>query len=90
VGTISVSPSLVLLTPLLGNSFTITASGGPVTWSISEPSSVVGDVTLSRSAGTLAAGQSVTVTISTTLAAVDSKITVSPGNEQVTVVLGAL
>jgi RNA polymerase sigma factor (sigma-70 family) len=89
-GTINVSPSTVLLTPLLGSSFTITASGGPVSWSISEPSSLLGKVTLSQSSGTLTAGQSVTVSISTSLASLDSRITVSPGGEQVAVIVGLL
>jgi hypothetical protein len=89
-GTISVSPSLLLLTPLLGSSMTITATGGPVTWSISEPSSLIGAVRLSQTSGTLAAGQSVTVEITTTLASIDSQISVSPGDEQVAVILGAL
>jgi hypothetical protein len=89
-GTISVSPSLLLLTPLLGSSMTITATGGPVTWSISEPSSLIGKVSVSQGSGTLTAGQSVTVQITTTLASVDSAISVSPGDEQVSVLLGAL
>ncbi|HTU74425.1 MAG TPA: sigma-70 family RNA polymerase sigma factor [Trebonia sp.] len=90
-GTISVSPNALLLTPLLGSSsMTITATGGPVSWSISEPSSLIGTVRLSQTSGTLAAGQSVTVKISTTLASIDSVITVSPGNELVPVLLGAL
>jgi hypothetical protein len=69
---------------------TITATGGPVTWSISEPSSLIGAVRLSQTSGTLAAGQSVTVEITTTLASIDSQISVSPGDEQVAVILGAL
>jgi RNA polymerase sigma factor (sigma-70 family) len=89
-GTISVSPSMLLLTPLLGSSMTITATGGPVTWSISEPSSLIGAVRLSQTSGTLAPGQSVTIEITTTLASIDSRISVSPGDEQVTVALGAL
>ena len=84
------SPSTVLLTPLLGSTFTITASGGPVSWTIAEPSSLLGKVALSQSSGTLAAGQSVTVYISTSLASLDSHITVSPGGEQVAVIVGLL
>jgi RNA polymerase sigma factor (sigma-70 family) len=89
-GTVRVSPSTVLLTPLLGSTFTITASGGPVSWTIAEPSSLLGKVALSQSSGTLAAGQSVTVYISTSLASLDSHITVSPGGEQVAVIVGLL
>jgi hypothetical protein len=85
-----VSPSTVVLTPLLGSSFTITANGGPVSWSISEPSSLLGKVSVSQSSGTLAAGQSATVYISTSLASLDSSITVNPGGELVSVVVGLL
>ena len=35
-GTLSVSPGTVVLTPLLGSSITLTAEGGPVSWSVSE------------------------------------------------------
>jgi hypothetical protein len=85
-----VAPRSILLTPLLGgSSITLTASGGPVTWSISESSSLLGHVSVSPSSGTLAAGQSVTVTIRvTSLIALDSQLTVNPGGITVTVVLG--
>jgi RNA polymerase sigma factor (sigma-70 family) len=89
-GTISVSPATVVLTPLLGRSFTITAHGGPVSWSIAEPASLIGKVSVSQSAGTLQSGQSATVTITTSLASLDSRITVSPGGLQVAVVVGLL
>jgi hypothetical protein len=85
-----VSPGTVVLTPLLGSSFTITAHGGPVTWSVSAPSSLLGGLSLSAWSGSLASGQSVTVSISTTLVSLDSQITVSPGGRQVTVLIGAL
>ena len=84
------SPATVVLTPLLGSSFTITAHGGPVSWSIAEPASLIGKVSVSQSAGTLRAGQSATVTITTSLASLDSRITVSPGGLQVAVVVGLL
>ena len=83
------SPTTVLLSPLLGGSLTLTASGGPVSWSISEPFSLLGELTVSPASGTLSAGSSVTVTISVRgLASVDSQLTVSPGGQLVTVVLG--
>jgi RNA polymerase sigma factor (sigma-70 family) len=88
-GTLSVSPTAVLLTPVLGGTLTLTASGGPVAWSVSEPSSLIGKLTVSPSAGTLSAGSSATVTITVSgLASVDSQLTVSPGGHVVTVVLG--
>jgi hypothetical protein len=84
-----VSPTTVLLSPLLGGSLTLTASGGPVSWSISEPVSLLGKLTVAPAAGTLSTGTSVTVTISVTgLASLDSQLTVSPGGHAVTVVLG--
>jgi RNA polymerase sigma factor (sigma-70 family) len=89
-GTISVSPATIVLTPLLGSSLTITAHGGPVSWSISQPASLIGKLSVSQSAGTLQAGQSVTVTITTSLASLDSHITVNPGGVQVAVVAGLL
>jgi hypothetical protein len=85
-----VSPATIVLTPLLGSSLTITAHGGPVSWSISQPASLIGKLSVSQSAGTLRAGQSVTVTITTSLASLDSHITVSPGGLQVAVVVGLL
>jgi hypothetical protein len=84
-----VSPTTVLLTPLLGGSLTLTASGGPVSWSISEPASLIGKLTVSSSSGTLSAGSSVTVSIGVSgLASVDTTLTVEPGGHAVTVVLG--
>jgi hypothetical protein len=60
-----------------------------VTWSIAEPSSLIGKVLLSQSSGTLASGQSVTVALSASgLASVDSQLIVNPGGIVVTIVLG--
>ncbi len=88
-GTLSVSPTAILLSPLTGASLTLTASGGPVTWSITESSSLIGRLHVSPSSGTLAAGQSVTVTLSVSgLASVDSQLIVNPGGIAVTVVVG--
>jgi len=88
-GTLAVAPTTIVLTPLLGGSLTLTAENGPVTWSISEPASLLGALTVSPSSGTLTAGQSVQVTIAETgLASLDTTLTVNPGGQQVTVVLG--
>jgi RNA polymerase sigma factor (sigma-70 family) len=88
-GTLSVSPSTVVLTPLLGSSIILTAEGGPVSWSISEQASLLGELIVSPSSGTLAAGQSTTVSISVSgLASLDTTLTVNPGGQPVTVVLG--
>ena len=83
------TPASILLSPITGGSFTLTASGGPVKWSVTEPSSLIGKLTVAPSAGTLASGQSVTVTLSVSgLATVDSQLTVNPGGITITVLLG--
>jgi RNA polymerase sigma factor (sigma-70 family) len=90
-GTLSVAPATIVLTPLLGSTLTLTAEGGPVSWSISEPASLLGELNVSPSSGTLSAGQSTQVTISVSgLASLDTQLTVSPGGQAVTVVLGVL
>ncbi len=88
-GTLTVSPTTVVLSGLSSGSITLTASGGPVSWSIDEPASLLGTVTVAPSAGQLTAGQSVTVSIrATVLLSLDSQLTVEPGGQAVTVVLG--
>jgi hypothetical protein len=88
-GTLSVSPATVLLSPLLGGSLTLTASGGPVSWSVAEPSSLIGELLVTPESGTLNAGESTTVTITVSgLVSLDSQLTVEPGGHVVTVVLG--
>ncbi len=88
-GTLRVTPTSILLSPVTGGSFTLTASGGPVKWSVTEPSSLIGKLTVSPSSGTLASGQSVTVSLSVNgLASVNSHLTVTPGGVTVSVLLG--
>jgi RNA polymerase sigma factor (sigma-70 family) len=88
-GTLSVSPTTVLLSPLLGGTLTLTATGGPVSWSISEPASLLGELIVTPLSGTLSAGGSATVTITaTSLLSLDTHLTVQPGGQVVTVVLG--
>jgi RNA polymerase sigma factor (sigma-70 family) len=88
-GVLKVSERTILLSTEKGGTLTLTASGGPVPWSIATPSSLIGTLTVSPSSGTLAAGQSVTVTVSvTSLIAVDSRLTVNPGGISVTIVVG--
>jgi hypothetical protein len=84
-----VSPTTVLLSPLLGGSLTLTASGGPVSWSISEPASLLGKLIVAPASGTLSAGSSVTVAVTVSgLVSLDTQLTVQPGGQAVTVVLG--
>ncbi|MDX6419784.1 MAG: hypothetical protein QOG28_4404, partial [Trebonia sp.] len=85
----SVSPTTVLLSPLLGGTLTLTASGGPVSWSIAEPASLLGELIVAPGSGTLSAGGSVTVAITVSgLLSLDTKLTVQPGGQAVTVLLG--
>jgi RNA polymerase sigma factor (sigma-70 family) len=90
-GTLAVSPTTIVLSPGLGETITLTAEGGPVSWSVSEPSSLLGELSVAPSSGTLQSGQSAQVTITVSgLASLDTQLTVSPGGQQVTVVLGLL
>jgi hypothetical protein len=79
----------VLLSPLLGGTLTLTASGGPVGWTITEPASLIGELTVSPASGVLSAGDSATVTVTVAgLVSVDARLTVNPGAQLVTVLLG--
>ena len=85
-GTLSVSTTNIAVSGLGSSSFTLTAHGGPVNWSISAPSQLLGGVKLSQTSGTLQAGQSVTITVTGKgLAALDEPLTISPGGQTVTV-----
>jgi RNA polymerase sigma factor (sigma-70 family) len=86
-GTLSVSPATILINEIGSATLTLTAAGGPVTWSITEPSSLLGTLSVSSSSGTLASGQSTTVTLSASGLALDSTLTVNPGDQAVSVVL---
>jgi len=79
-GTLAVSPSSVTLSGTPGTaSFTITASGGTVSYSIANPAPA--DLAVSPSSGTLSAGQSVTVSVTATGTGLASEtdLTVNPG-----------
>ena len=62
-GVLTVTPTTIVL-GLNGGTLTLTASFGSVDWSVAESSGLVGNVTVSPTAGTLAAGQSATVSLS--------------------------
>jgi RNA polymerase sigma factor (sigma-70 family) len=99
-GLLTVTPTTIVL-GLNGGTLTLKASFGSVDWSIAESSSLVGQVTVSPTAGTLASGQSTTVTLSVSSpldglraaavaeagACVDCTLTVNPGDITVTIVL---
>jgi RNA polymerase sigma factor (sigma-70 family) len=88
-GTLTVSPTTIVLTPPRGSSLTLTASNGPVTWSITKPQVGIGKLSVFPSSGTLASGQTVTiiVTIGDVLA-LHGQLIVNPGGITVTVLVG--
>jgi len=45
---------------------------------------------VSQASGTLQAGQSAAIAISTTLTSIESQLTVNPGNEQVAIIIGLI
>jgi hypothetical protein len=63
-GTLSVTPRTIVVSALSGGSVTLTASGGPVQWSITESPGLVGELSVAPSSGRLLAGRSTTVTLS--------------------------
>ncbi|HEX6520595.1 MAG TPA: RNA polymerase sigma factor [Streptosporangiaceae bacterium] len=90
-GTLTVSPTTVVLSTLGGTEVRLTAVGGPVSWSIGEQSSLIGSLNVAPSAGTLQAGQTAAISISVNgLASIDTVLTVNPGGHAITVVLGLL
>jgi RNA polymerase sigma factor (sigma-70 family) len=86
-GTLTVSLSKLVLVAVNGHgvgTFTLTASGGPVSYTIS----AAADLTVSPASGSLAAGASATITVtSSSLITLDEQLTINPGGDTVTVVL---
>jgi hypothetical protein len=58
-----VAPRTIVLSALSGASLTLTASGGPVSWSITESSGLIGQLSVAPASGRLQAGQSTTVSL---------------------------
>jgi hypothetical protein len=88
-GTLSVSPSSVSAGIGFGGSITLTAHGGPVTWSVAVPAAAAGLVGVSPESGTLNAGQSVTLSVSQlTGNNFLTTLTFSPGSRTVAVQVG--
>jgi DNA-directed RNA polymerase specialized sigma24 family protein len=84
-GQLQVSPSSLVLGTGSTGQLRLTASGGPVSWSASTSTS---DIVLSSSGGTIAAGQTVVVTVDITRAQSTSgrgTITIGPGGATVAV-----
>ena len=87
-GTLSVSPATLAVAPPGAGSITLTASGGSVNWSVSEPPGLEKKVVVSPMSGTLAAGK--TTTVSVTVEGPGKPrvhLTFSPGGAMVTVVI---
>jgi RNA polymerase sigma factor (sigma-70 family) len=85
-GTLTVLPTSIA--PLPGRSVTLilTASNGPVSWSITVSQGLIGELSVVPSSGTLAAGASATVTITPSdLLMATGQLTVEPGGIIVTV-----
>jgi RNA polymerase sigma factor (sigma-70 family) len=91
-GTLAPSAGTVHLVSVNGTktgTFTITASGGPVSdYSITVGSALAGKITVSPATGSLASGASVTITVtSASLVTLDGSLTIDPGGRTVSVVL---
>ena len=99
-GTLQVAPRTVVVSALSGASLTLTASGGPVSWSVTESSGLIGQLSVTPSSGRLLAGQSTTVSVNVTggllgLAVprtgggvcVGCQLTINPGGIVVSVVI---
>ena len=88
-GTLSVSPATLTVTPPASGSITLTASGGAVNWSVSEPAGLEKKVVVAPMSGTLAAGQSTTVSVTVQGPGTPRvHLTFVPGGAVVTVVIG--
>jgi hypothetical protein len=87
-GTLSVSPATLNVAPPASGSITLTASGGNVNWSISEPDGLEKKIVVAPMSGTLAAGQSTTVSVTVQGAGKPRvHLTFSPSGATVTVVI---
>jgi RNA polymerase sigma factor (sigma-70 family) len=86
-GTLTVSLSRLVLVAVNGHgvgTFTLTAKGGPVSYTISAAT----DLSVSPASGSLTAGASATITVtSSSLITLDEQLTINPGGYTVTVVL---
>jgi hypothetical protein len=95
-----VAPRTIVVSALSGASLTLSASGGPVSWSVTESSGLIGQLSVAPSSGRLQAGQSTAVSVNVTggllgLAAsrtgggvcVGCQLTINPGGIVVSVVI---
>ena len=87
-GTLSVSPATLNVAPPASGSITLTASGGDVNWSVSEPPGLEKKVVVAPMSGTLAAGQTTTLTVTVQgMGKPRVHLTFSPSGAIVTVVI---
>ena len=87
-GTLSVSPATLNVAPPASGSITLTASGGAVNWSVSEPPGLEKKVVVAPMSGTLAAGQTTTLTVTVQgMGKPRVHLTFSPSGAIVTVVI---
>lgn len=88
-GTLKVSPTTLNVTPPAAGTITLSASGGPVSWSVREPPGLTKKVVVSPMSGTLAAGATTTVTVTVTgHGKPHVHLVFSPGGTTVTVIVG--
>jgi len=88
-GTLSVSPATIDVVPPAVGSITLTASGGPVDWTIQEPPGLTSKVIVSPMSGTLAAGATTTVSVTVSgPGKMHVHLVINPGGATVTVVVG--
>jgi RNA polymerase sigma factor (sigma-70 family) len=87
-GTLSVSPAYLAVVPPASGALSLTASGGPVAWSVSEPPGLAKKVIVSPMSGTLAADATTTVRITVHgPGKMHVHLVFSPGGTRVTVVI---
>lgn len=87
-GTLSVSPTTIDVVPPAAGTITLTASGGPVNWTIREPPGLTRKVIVSPMSGTLAPGAATTVSVTVNGAGKPHvHLVVNPGGTTVTVVV---
>jgi RNA polymerase sigma factor (sigma-70 family) len=85
-GTLTVSPATLEVHPPDSGTITLTASGGPVSWTVSEPPGMEKKVVVAPMSGTLPAGGTATITVTLEGSGKPTvHLTFSPGGAAVTV-----
>ena len=72
------APLTIALSPLGGGALTLTASGGPVDWSITESPGLIGELAVAPTSGHLLAGQSTAVSLRVSAAAGAAAVRATP------------